>query len=176
MSDSKNTISEIRNDVAALALVQASGLTVTDAVFMGVWRWFRDVELVVPLPVLVTEPEERQSLAALITAEMDDVMSRLEPLFGVAETDEEKDVLAQSADGQALDNLFRELAGVYAELVNDEVPVLPAMLKEALQEGLIENLADRLDADEYEIRARLKTDSRLRMMVRMSGLDPDAIS
>lgn len=175
MSDSKNTIAEIRNDVAVLAAVQTAGLTVTDAVFSGVWRWFRDVELMVPLPVLITDPEERASLALEITGEMDQVMGRLEPLWAVAETDDERDTLASSPDGQALDNLFRELAGVFAELVNEEVPVLPAMLKETLQEGLLESLADRFDLDEDEVRDRLKTDSRLRMMIRMSGLDPDAI-
>jgi hypothetical protein len=175
MSDSNNTIAEIRNDVAALAAVQTAGLNVSDAVFSGVWRWFRDVELVVPLPVLVTDDEERASLALEITGEMDQVMARLEPLWAVAETDDERDTLASSADGVALDNLFRELAGVFANLVNEEVPVLPAMLKESLQENLLESLSDRFDLDEDEVRSRLKNDSRLRMIVRMSGLDPDAI-
>ena len=73
-----HTIVLTRADVAAALAVSRAGLDLTRAVFRGVWGWFPDVELVVPLNTVVLDGEERRTLTAAILSEMDDVFAGLQ--------------------------------------------------------------------------------------------------
>lgn len=167
-----HTIVLTRADVAAALAVSRAGLDLTRAVFRGVWGWFPDVELVVPLNTVVLDGEERRTLTAAILSEMDDVFAGLQ-----AEADAGGDVdeLAAGPGGQRVNGLFRELAGCWPELVNSEVEVLPDAVRVQVQAEFVANAAEQMGVPEEEVRFQLRTNTTLRMSLRMNGLDPDAI-
>jgi hypothetical protein len=172
----ENTISQIRADLAITSVVVNSGLPLNEYVLKGLWRWFQDVELLVPLPVMDLADAERQSLGSQILVEMDQIFASLEIQFEKATSEKEREALAVGPDGIAVNNLWREFAGVYATLINDEVTVLPDKFRKQMQANMIDQLSERYDQDPDVIRYRLKNDTQLRMMLRMAGLDPDQIS
>lgn len=169
----ENTITHIRKDIRTLKAVVAADVEVTDVVLDGVWRWFSDVELAVPLQVMELSDSERSLLATEIIAEMDACFSRLEKMASKPNVD--LDMLAHTSDGRQVDLLWKELAGVYADLINDEVPELPEELKQEIHERIVEELSEQFGVTEDEIRHKIRTDSSLRMRLRMSGLSPDQI-
>lgn len=171
MAKSENPIAATREDVAVMRVVLESGVKVTDSVFKGIWHWFPDVELMVPLAAMQLGEKERTALASQIIAEMDEVFAKLEAAWELDDSDE--DMTRYSAQ---VDALFRELASCYAEFINAEVHVLPDEVRASIEAGLLERLMSQMDLDEDTVRYRLKTDPALRMMLRMSGVDPDRAS
>lgn len=173
-NSTENIITPIRKDIAVLKACLENDVEVTDKVLSGVWRWFGDVEIAVPLPVMDIPAVERRALASIIVNEMDETFAILEERCE-GKDEEFQSAQTKSREATIVNNLWKELAGCYAALINDEVPVLPSFIREALQDSMISDLVRRFDQDENEIRRRLKTDSALRMMLRMSGLNPDDI-
>lgn len=170
LAKSENPIVATREDVAVFRAVLDAGVTVTDSVFKGVWQWFPDVELMVPLQAMALGDQERAALASQILGEMDEVFSVLENLW---DHDGSEDDLARGS--KQVDALFRELASCYSDFVNAEVHVLPDEVRVVVEESMIERLMSQMDTDEDTVRYRLKNDAALRMMLRMSGLDPDKV-
>jgi hypothetical protein len=167
-----NSITPIRADLAVLGAVLDADVEVTDQVINGVWRWFQDIEIAVPLPVMDLTSDERRTLATTILIEMDDLFAGLEDLCE-GKSAKSQAAVAKTPEADRVNNLWKELAGCYAELVNDEIPELPESLRASIIESMLEDLADRFGITEDAVRTRVRTDSSLRMMLRMNGLNPD---
>jgi hypothetical protein len=174
MSEPKNVVTEIRTDLAAVRAVLASDAAMTAPVLHGLWRWFKDVELMVPLPVMGLAADERRSLAIDIAAEMDAKFVELEKVSAALSVEEQSE-LGHSLEAEPTNNLWRELAGCYAELINLAVAVLPDEARQEIQRHMFDSLS-RKSGDPDLIRFQLRTDSVLRMSLRMSGLDPDQMA
>lgn len=174
MASTKNTITPILHDVKIMRAVIDAGVPISDMVLRGVWRSFLDVELNLPLPVMPLTDAERQKLAAEIIHEMEALFTELEELAEGLE-EEAQHALGSTDEAKRINSLWRELAGVYAEHVNDQVPVIPEALKELITSRIIADMAEKFGVDEDDIRAKIRTESTLRMMLRMQGIDPDDI-
>jgi hypothetical protein len=169
-----NLITEIRNDVQVLQAVIKADVPPTDIVINGVWRWFLDVELYLPLPVMELTTAEQKTFATTILEEMDTHFAKLETRWDHL-TNEEKHHLNQTDDSTIVNNLWRELAGVYAALINKSVTILDPEDKEAAEATAVEMLMHASGMDEEEIRHRVRHDPTMRLMLRRSGIDPDHI-
>jgi len=162
---------DIQNSRAALNY----GLELNDTLINGVWRHFTDVEILVPLATMELHPDERKTLASNILEEMDNTMAEIRGEYAKAETSEEIDRIHNGPLGQKVDSLWKELAGCYAEIINEEIPQLPDHVKKIVAESLVAELANRFDTTEEEIVDRIQHDSALRMMFRRTGIDPDEV-
>jgi hypothetical protein len=169
-----NSITPIRSDLAVLRAVLDAGVGVTDSVINGAWRWFQDVELPLPLPVMTLSVQEQRHLAKTVLSEMDALFASLEKQCE-GKSLKQQAAIAQTGEAERVNALWRELAGCYAELINDEVPQLPESARVRIQEAMIGELAERFEIGEDEARLKVRTDTTLRMMLRMSGLNPDEI-
>lgn len=175
MASTPNTITPILNDVRVMRAVVDAGVPVNDMVLRGVWRSFFDVELNLPLPVMPLSKAERNNLAKDIIHEMETLFTELEELAEGLE-EEAQFALGSTDEAKRINSLWRELAGVYAEQVNEQVPVIPPQLKEIITARLIADMADKFGVDEDDIRAKIRTESTLRMMLRMQGINPDELT
>ncbi len=169
-------IREIRQNIQNGRAAIAYGLDLNDVLVNGIWRYFSDVEIYVPLQVMPMTADERKSLAGSILEEMDTTMSDIEKLFDSAASEEELDKISSGPLGRKVDNLWKELAGCYAEIINDEIPQLPESMKEAIAESMVEELAARYDTSREDIVRQIRKDSSLRMLFRRTGINPDEIS
>ena len=170
----RNFVTPIREDIAVLKAVLECGAPVTDMVLRGVWRWFQDVELRVPLPVMTFGEEERAALALTIASEMDTVFARIEQACeGMSPEDQMQ--FTQGPDADAVNALWRELAGCFATLVNRDVAEIPEEHLQEAHERAFENLCEQTGWSEEMLRENLRENSHFRMMLRMAGLDPDRI-
>jgi hypothetical protein len=174
MASTDNTITPILNDVRVMRAVVDAGVTVNDMVLRGVWRSFFDVELNLPLPVMPLNDQERNRLAKEIIHEMEALFSELEEL-AEGLTEEAQFALGTTEEARRINSLWRELAGVYAEQVNEQVPVIPAALREIITARIVSDMAEKFGVDEDDIRNKIRTESTLRMMLRMQGIDPDEL-
>lgn len=174
MPSRDNVITKVKADTKVFEVVVKSGVPMTEAVLNAVWRWYIDVELYLPLPEMPMADQERLTLAQEILSEMEDILTVVENKFDTF-TEEEMENLANLPESQALNNLWRELAGVYAYLINEGVPTLSEEEQAAAHEHAVEMLHDSSGMDESEIRDRIRHDPTMRLMLRRSGLDPDKI-
>lgn len=156
-------------DIRVMKAVVDADVEMTPAVVNAVWKWFQDVELMVPLPVMDMSDKMRLSLVKDILAEMDEAFTRLDQRSqdnGPAEMQAYPEVAL-------VDSLWRELAGCYADIVNAQITVLTPEEQEQAYEGALRYLQMTSDLDETEVLRQIKTDPALRMMLRRNGLDPD---
>ncbi len=172
MPESGNYITAIREDLAVFRAVLAAGIKPTSLVIESIWRWFHDIELIVPLGDMNLGAVERAELASQIVEEMDAVFAKLESQVELLAAEDLYD-LRSGPEAEMVNNLWRELAGCYADMVNAVIPVLPTDLKEALEAEVVANLVQRFETDEDQVRFQVKTDGAIRMMIRLAGLDPD---
>lgn len=173
-SDS-NIIKEIRHNLQIGRATLEYGVDINDAVINGIWRYFSDVEIFVPLPVMPLEGKERMALAAIILQDMDETMLKIEKKFEKASSEKELDKISNGPLGERVDSLWKELAGCYAELINQEIPKLPEHVKEAVAESMVEELAARFETSPEDMIQQIRQDSTLRMLFRRTGLNPDEI-
>ena len=96
-------------------------------------------------------------------------------LHALAREGASKAELTEGVEGQRVNGLFRELAGCWPDLVNGEVAELPEEVRAQVQASFIASAAEQMDVSEEEVRFQLRTNSSLRMSLRMNGLDPDAV-
>lgn len=171
---SENLISEVRSDLAVLRTVVESDTPVTETILNGLWRWFIDVELMLPLPVMDLTDAERKRYATEILTEMDALFAHLEERFP-SMTEEEQESLHTTDEALATNALWRELAGVFAALINRGVAVLSEEEAAEAHEHAVEMLCATSGMEEDEIRDRIRHDPTMRLMLRRSGIDPDRI-
>lgn len=169
-----NLISEVLGDVRALRAIAQASVPITEPALQGVWRWFIDVELLLPLPVMPLGDAERETYATDILNEMDAIFTRMEAQYDLL-TEEQRSNLNTSPDSIAVNALWRELAGVYAPIINRSVTVLSDEERETAHEHALEMLCTTSGMDEDEMRDRIRHDPTLRLMLRRSGLDPDKV-
>ena len=168
-----NMITAIRKDVAVLRAVLQADVEPTPPVIHGMWRWFFDVELALPLPVMPLSETERGAIALDAVNEMDEVFAVLEAKWAAAKSTEERNALQSGPEGQAVNALWREFAGCYAEMLNEDIPEIPAEEAEEVYEQAVNAWADQAGIDPAEIMDKLRNDSMFRMQLRRQGLDPD---
>lgn len=168
-----NIIDAIRQDIVNARTIVDSGLDLNDTIINGIWRHFSDVEIYVPLASMDLRPEERVNLAQGILQEMDEAMGKIREGYAKAASEEELESIHKGPLGQKVDSLFKELAGCYAEIINQEIPQLPENMKQVVAESLVAELAQRFDTTEDEIVNQVRHDSSLRMLFRRTGLNPD---
>lgn len=177
MADSETKVIDfIKQDIAIARAVIENGLDLNDTIINGVWRHFTDVEIFVPLASMDLRPEERINLAKGILEEMDEVLTQIRDGYKKAETEEDLKAIHRGPLGTKVDNLWKEFAGCYAELINAEIPQLPEHMKKVVAESLVSELAHRFDTTEDDIIERIQRDSTLRMMFRRTGINPDEIA
>jgi hypothetical protein len=164
----------IKKDLTVLETLVKNNVEPTDSVINAIWRWFIDVELILPLPIMEFSEEERTKYALEIIEDLQKHFSILETKFSVMNDEEQKE-LSRSEDAQIVNSLWRELAGMYATVINGEVAVLDEDEQEAAHAHAVEMLSHSSGMDEEEIRDRIKYDPTMRLMLRKSGLDPDRI-
>lgn len=166
-----------RAAVADVKVVQACLSTdtlVTEAVVDGVWRWFADVEIVLPLPIMGMKPQERDSIAKMIADDMLASFERAADLWDQTDGSQNPEEVAPQ-EIRTLNALWREFAGCYAELVNAQVPTVTMSDEESARfyDSFVSRTAEALGVSEEETREALRTDSAFRMMIRLQGFDPD---
>ena len=170
-----NVMTIIRKDIAVFRTVVSAQVEVTDTVLTGIWRWFGDVEINVPLPVMDLTEHKRRYLAANVLAELDDVFAQLEVIAENQADDDDTD-LSQTPLGQQADALWKELAGCYASLVNEEIPALSSEDQEEIGRQMVSSIARGMGVDEDDAFKIIRKDSKLRMMLRMAGVNPDTLN
>lgn len=167
-------ISEVRSDIQAFKAIVQSGAAVPDWAVNAIWRWFFDQELRVPLPIMPMSENERRDLASAILDEMETHFVALEKISNEGGEDEGQD-LNSTEDGQRVNQLWRELAGCYAHLLNRSVTVLSEEEAEIAYVSIIPALIATSGASEEEIVERIRYDGSTRMFLRRSGIDPDRL-
>lgn len=170
-----NIITVIRKDVKIALLVAEAGMTLTSPIVKSLWHWFQDVEIAVPLPIMPITETEQINLSREILKEMDAHFTVLEKKANEAIANGSTFDGPASNEGRKVDALWKELAGCYAILINSEVPVLPPQMQEMVSSMIVEEMTRKYDISEDEARDRLRSEAHLRMMLRMSGVNPDNI-
>lgn len=169
-----NIITPARCDAAVFKLCLEHGTAVTPAVLNGLWHWFSDVELSLPLPVMEMTNTERRSLALDVLTDMDHELAVLEGRCQGKSLEDQAELVNENAAAK-VNGLWRELAGCYASMVNDQVHKVPEEALPELYEHVMDDLRKMTGLDEDGVRDLLHSDPKLRMMLRMSGIDPDQI-
>ena len=173
--EQENIITTIRKDVKVALVVAEAGLTLTSPIVKSLWHWFQDVEIAVPLPIMPINEQEQLSLTKDILKEMDEQFAMLEAKANESILQGFDFDGPGSPEGKKVDALWKELTGCYAALVNEEVPIIPRQMQEMVASVIVEEMTRKYDISEEEARHRLKTVSHLRMMLRMSGVNPDDV-
>lgn len=174
--DHPDILDNTNHDLKALQAVLTAGINPTDMVLNGVWRHFLDVELPLPLPVMEMTDDERRRYANDIITEMLTVLDALDTAFPrPRHTYEQIQAISASSLAANLNNLWRELAGVFGPLVNEAVQILPPEIKTFIESTVLEGLMSAFDMTEEEARDRVKNDPMLRLSLRRAGVDPDAV-
>jgi len=141
----------------------------TFTVINSVWRWFLDVEFTLPIPVLDMPEASRETITRDVVTEMADIFADFD---AKASSDPDFDPNSDSKV-HTLNALWRELAGLYAPLLNSSVGTLPPEVLDMVYPQAIGHLAVSSGMDLDEAVDRVKNDPVLRMMMRRDGLDPD---
>lgn len=171
----ENIITVIRKDIKVAKAVANADLELTPAIVNSIWKWFQDVEILVPLDIMPISEEERISLTKDILVEMDEHFVILEQKVAEAIALGQEFDGPNSPEGKKVDALWKELAGCYASYINDEVPDLPEGIQRLVAETIVKEVADKYGISEDDAISKILNDSKLRMMLRMSGIDPDSL-
>lgn len=155
-------------------IVQAN-ITVNETLLDTVAHWFENVEIKYPIAEMPLSGEEKIELAGAVADEMTSVVEA-----AIAEIEGgrgEDDVLARAS--AKLDSLWRELAGVYAPVLNERFKRVAgrADAEEVLASinHMVSVMAKVSGEDEDVIRARMRKDEAIRAKLRQMGVDPDRI-
>lgn len=164
-----------RSDFDTFRSAVNADISITGTLLDIVASWYRNVEIVLPIPEMGLDEGERKQLAQEVATEMlqivDNAISELE----------------RGADGEEilpaiapkLDALWRELAGVYASVLNAAFRekmdgIDPEEVKHAI-EAMIATMAQLSGDDEGSVRAHMRTDESTRAKLRQMGIDPDTL-
>lgn len=170
------------DDFTVAHVLLLNNAKLTSPVIDGMARWFRDVELELPLPVMIGEGPDKDALAIQI---VEDILATLNTIeqhvveYGVekyeAEVEHPKEICPQ--DVETLDRLWREFAGCYAEQLNETIPSLGMSPEEEneMYSQFISQMSQDLDISEDEAREVVRNNSSFRLMLRYQGINPDRI-
>lgn len=171
----ENLVARTKEDVAVFRAVVLAGLRPTSPVIHSLWRWFGNVDLALPLPLMPLEEKDRQGIAVSILDDLDIALDRYEERSNVTSI-EDRHELNNGPETIIIDNMWKELAGLYAELLNKEVLTINDADKEEITAHIIENISEALGLDHEGTIQKIKTDPSLKLSLRMMGLNPDEIA
>lgn len=171
-------VEEFTGDVRVMKLCVEHDVPITGAVLESVWRWFPDVEIVLPIPVMPLTSGEWKTFTLDILGDLHDASVTMGGLVDEQDKFDDDDIPDELSDRLAaqaahLDMLWRELAGCLADKINATVPVYTEEEKRKAVASFLEQLSEELADSEEELLSFIRTDSRLRMYFRMNGLNPD---
>lgn len=170
-----NLVTRTKEDVAVFRAVVSAGLQPTSPVIHSLWRWFGNVDLALPLPIMSLEEKDRQNIAIDILNDLDVALDKYEEKSNQTPI-KDRHELNNGPETIIVDNMWKELAGLYAELLNKEVLALNDADKEEITANIIENISEALGLDHEGVIQKIKTDPSLKLSLRMMGLNPDEIA
>ncbi len=169
------TLRVTEQDVDTVRQALNAGIHMNTSLLGLVKRWFSDVEIVYPIAEMPMEADEKSMLATTILGEMTDLARKA--IAALEEGADEEDVeqtFASSADAG-----WRELAGVYSELLNEQFRELAAEVdaEEFLQgfRSYLEAVAEATGLSIEEARSQALQSPSFRTQLRDLGIDPDSI-
>jgi len=170
-----SAVSKTKEDVAVFRAVVSAGLKPTSPLIHGLWRWFTNVDLVLPLPIMAIAPTERKNLALAILDDLDSALDKYE-IKNLNTPVDKRNELNNGPEASYIDSMWKELAGVYADLFNKEVLTIKDEDKEMITSQIIESMSEAMGLDRDGVLNQIKTDPALKLSLRMIGLNPDEIS
>lgn len=162
-----------RSDFDTFRQIVDAKITVTDTVLSSVSRWFTNVEIVYPISVMDLGDAERRTLALSV---IDEMLQSFEKAISAIESGADPDDVLKEVAG-VLDPLWREIAGIYASVLNTEyeaaiAEIDPEQARRMLEEAA-EALAELSGEDVETVRAHMRADETVRARLRRIGVDPD---
>lgn len=177
MSEFFNSMTKTKKDLAVFHAVVKAGIEPTTSVVVGLWHWFSNVDIAIPLPIMPLEEDERQSIALNVLEEMQVVADRLEVAIEklLSDPEDRHEYFANSPDVATFDSLWRELASLYAHIINPQVRVMTEEEQEMVSESFIESAMNDFHIPRDEVIEQIKLDPSLKMRLRLLGVNPDRI-
>jgi len=164
-----------QNDFATFKTIVQSKVTVNETLLDTVGHWFESVEIKYPIAEMPLSGEEQIELAGTVAGEMAAIVEAA--ISEIEAGGAEDEVLRQTSE--KLDALWRELAGVYAPVLNERFKRVAdrADADEVLASinRMVYVMAKVSGEDEDTIRERMRTDEAIRAKLRQMGVDPDRI-
>jgi hypothetical protein len=162
-------------DFRTLKRVIEAEIPVTEALLGSVSKWFGNVEISYPIAEMEMDENARRSLALTVMQEMSDAVTKA--VSALENGTDAEQVLADVSP--VLDALWRELAGLYALVLNtaferDTEGVNPEEVQQAV-EAMLEGLAEMTGEDRESVLAELRQDPNFRAKLRRLGVDPDSL-
>jgi len=165
---------DVTDDLAVMKAVIMTETKMTSTVVNMVWRWFPDVELILPIPDMGIVGDEWKRLTETIVDEMIFTFDKAGVLWE-ANPDVEDVTEVAPEEVLILDSLWRELAGCFAVLINEDIPQIPEVMAVEIYENAVEQLASAYEMDPEEVREAALNNVSFRTMLRRQGLDPDRV-
>jgi hypothetical protein len=164
-----------QNDFATFKSIVQANVTVNETLLDTVGHWFENVEIKYPIAEMPLSGEEKVKLAGAVAGEMTAIVEAA--ISEIEAGGVEDDVLRRTSE--KLDTLWRELAGVYAPVLNERFKRVAdrADADEVLASinRMVSVMAKMSGEDEDIIRERMRTDEAIRAKLRQMGVDPDRI-
>lgn len=170
----ENLVTRTKEDVAVFRAVVSAGLRPTPPVIHSLWRWFSNVDLVLPLPVMSLGEKDRQGIALNILNDLDVALDK----YGEKSNDtlpQDIGELNHGPETVLIDNMWKELAHLYADLLNKEVPNFSDEDKKEITADILESISEAFGLDREGVIQKIKTDPSLKLSLRMMGLSPEDI-
>lgn len=173
---SNSPVRESLVDVRTMLAVVDAGVPVSNRVLDGVWKWYLDVDLPLPLPDMQVPAQERAPLAHTILSEMVSELGKLDSRLAAMSPSEYEDVdISAVPEAAVVNGLWRELASLYAGQINSMVPSLPPEFYDTAVRAFRAGLCDQLELTPEELRKLVRSDAAMRLMLRRGGINPSDI-
>jgi hypothetical protein len=138
-------------------------------------RWFQNVEIKYPIAEMPLSADERAELAEQI---VDEMLQHTQNGINALEQGGDPEMVFDKLASE-LDALWRELTGVYAEILNKGYraqvgEIEPEKLREHLLD-FIEQISEQTGKNEAEVYEYIRHNEHIRAQLRRLGIDPDTI-
>jgi len=156
------------------SIIQAK-IDVNETLLDTVANWFENVEIKYPICEMPLTDEERTEIAGNVCGEM---TAAVEVAIKEIESGRDEEEVMPKVSSK-LDSLWRELAGVYAPILNARFQRVATEVdaEEVLANirQMVTMMATMSGDDEESVRARMRKDEAIRAKLRKLGIDPDTI-
>lgn len=164
-----------QNDFSTFKRIVQANVAVNETLLNTVGHWFENVEIKYPIAEMLLSGEEQIEIAGDVAGEMAAIV---EAAIGEIEGGiHEENVLAWAS--VKLHSLWRELAGVYAPVLNEHFARVASRAdgEEVLASinRMVTIMAKVNGEDEDVIRERMRSDEAIRAKLWQMGVDPDRI-
>jgi len=164
-----------RVDFSTFNRIVEANIPINETIIGTVAQWYQNVEIRYPIAEMQLGDEERATLAKMASLEMSEVMDSA--ISELEAGGEEREVLQKYSP--KLDALWREIAGIYAGILNEtyakNTAGVDAEEARAYIQEMIQMMARVQGEDEDAIKERMRHDASIRTKLRQMGIDPDAI-